>query len=91
MTCEVYDEDYQAWNRWPAAFYENQINLQVTAGDGYYAFFVPPGLYRVHASAPDYEDYVSSDIRVVSEIVHYNVPLQPTEQPGEIFLPLVLR
>ena len=22
VTCEVYDEDYQAWSEWPAAFYE---------------------------------------------------------------------
>jgi hypothetical protein len=88
VTCEVYDEDYQAWSIWPAAFYEGQINPQVTADDGYYAFFVPPGLYRVWASALAFRDHISPDIRVISEIVHYNIPLQPG---GDRFLPLLLR
>jgi len=92
VTCEVYDEDYQAWSEWPADFYENQVNPQLTASDGYYAFFVPPGLYRVWASAPGYASHTSPDIQVVSEIVHYNIPLQPTSQPpGKIYLPLVVR
>ena len=91
VLCEVYDEDYQAWSEWPAAFYEGQINPQVTASDGYYAFFVPPGLYRVSASALGYEAHTSPDIQVISEIVHYNIPLQPTEPAFGIFLPLILR
>jgi hypothetical protein len=94
VTCEVYDEDYQAWSEWPAAFYEEQINPQLTASDGYYAFFVPPGLYRVSASAPGYAGHTSPDIQVVDEIVHYNIPLEPTgEVPpsGKLFLPMISR
>jgi hypothetical protein len=95
VTCEVYDEDYQAWSEWQAAFYENQVNPQVTASDGYYAFFVPPGLYRVTASAPGYAGHTSPDIQVVSEIVHYNIPLEPTGEPppssGAIYLPMIIQ
>jgi hypothetical protein len=92
VTCEVYDEDYQAWSEWPAAFYESQLNPQTTASDGYYAFFVPPGLYRVTAGAPGYAGHTSPDIQVVSEIVHYNIPLEPTGEPpsGAIYLPLII-
>lgn len=91
VTCQVYDEDYQAWSPWPAAFYENQVNPQVTFSDGYYAFFVPPGLYRVLAGAPGYKTYTSQDIRVIDEIVHYNIPLQPTGQTGVIYMPIVMK
>ncbi len=90
VTCEVYDEDYQAWSEWPAAFYENQVNPQVTASDGYYAFFVPPGLYRVFATAPGYASHTSPDIQVIDEIVHYNIPLEPTGSPGAVYLPLIV-
>jgi hypothetical protein len=63
----------------------------LTANDGYYAFFVPPGLYRVLASAPGYASHTSPDIRVVSEIVHYNIPLEPTGGTGMLFLPMITR
>ncbi len=91
VTCQVYDEDYQAWSDWPAAFYESQINPQLTAGDGYYAFFVPPGLYRVLASATGYKSHTSPVIQVINEIVHYNIPLQPAGQAGVIYLPIVMK
>ena len=71
----MYDEDYQTWSRWPAELYESQVNPQVTGMDGYYAFFVPPGLYRVRAKAYGYDDHTSPDIRVINEIVHYNIPM----------------
>jgi hypothetical protein len=89
VTCDVYDEDYQAWSRWPSEFYENQVNPQVTEPDGYYAFFVPPGLYRVTAAAPGYAPHTSPDIRVISQIIHYNIPLD--FQGGILFLPLLQR
>jgi hypothetical protein len=88
VTCDQYDEDLQSWSRWPAELYESQINPQVTAEDGYYAFFVPPGLYRVRAESGGYLPHISPDIRVISEIVHYNVPLN---KGGGIYLPVVLR
>ena len=94
MTCDVFDEDYQSWDRWPAELYESQINPQVTGEDGYYAFFVPPGLYRVGAEADGYDSHTSPDIRVIDEIVHYNVPMEggggaPGDYP--VYVPLILR
>jgi len=91
VTCGVYDEDYQTWERWPAELYESQINPQVTADDGYYAFFVPPGLYRVWATASGYLDHTSSVIEVIDQIVHYNIPLVPTDVETWLFLPLLRR
>ena len=91
VTCESYDEDYQTWALWPAGFYENQLNPQVTASDGYYAFFVPPGLYRLWASAPGFQLHTSPNIQVINDIVHYNIPLSPTGSPGMLFLPIVRR
>jgi hypothetical protein len=90
VTCDVYDEDYQTWSRWPAELYESQINPQVTGTDGYYAFFVPPGLYRVRAKAYGYDNHTSTDIRVIDEIVHYNIPMIGPGIGG-IFLPFVIR
>ena len=87
VTCDTYDEDMQTWDRWPAELYQSQINPQITGEDGYYAFFVPPGLYRVRAIAPDYVWHTSPDIRVIAEIVHYNVPMQD----GRRWLPVVLK
>ena len=91
VTCDLYDEDILTWDRWPAELYESQINPQVTAADGYYAFFVPPGLYRVHAEASGYYSHTSPDIRVIDEIVHYNIPLEALGDDHQIYLPLVLR
>jgi hypothetical protein len=89
VTCDVYDEDYQSWSRWPAELYESQINPQVTQNDGYYAFFVPPGKYRVTAIAPNYQPHTSPVIEVVNAIVHYNIPL--TSLLKLIYLPISLR
>jgi hypothetical protein len=88
VICDMYDEDYQTWERWPAELYEAQINPQVTGSDGYYAFFVPSGLYRVRAVAGGYDSHTSPDIRVIDEIVHYNIPMTGG---GGIFLPFVVR
>ena len=88
VICDMYDEDYQTWERWPSELYEAQINPQVTGTDGYYAFFVPPGLYRVRAVAGGYDSHTSPDIRVIDEIVHYNIPMTGG---GGLFLPFVVR
>jgi hypothetical protein len=88
VTCDMYDEDYQTWERWPAELYEAQINPQVTGSDGYYAFFVPPGRYRVRAVAAGYESHTSPDILVIDEIVHYNIPMT---SGGGLYLPFVVR
>jgi parallel beta-helix repeat protein len=90
VTCDMYDEDYQTWERWPAELFESQVNPQVTGPDGYYAFFVPSGLYRVNATAFGYDPHTSPDIRVIDEIVHYNIPMQG-DGVGGLFLPYVVR
>jgi hypothetical protein len=89
VTCEVFDEDYQSWSRWPGEYYESQVNPQVTGTDGYYAFFVPPGLYRVAAVASGYQSHTSPNLRVINEVVHYNVPMQ--RRAGKMYLPMVRR
>ena len=88
VTCDMYDEDFETWEAWPAGLYDNQVNPQVTGTDGYYAFFVPPGQYRVRATAPGYDSHTSPDIFVIDEIVHYNIPMMGG---GGIFLPFVVR
>jgi uncharacterized repeat protein (TIGR01451 family) len=61
---------------WPAADYD-QINPQLTAADGYFSYFTPAGTYRLAVSRAGYQDYRSTDIEVISEIVRYDVPLTP--------------
>ena len=56
---------------------------------GYYAFFVPPSLYRVQASATGYISHTSPDIRVISEVVHNNIPLAGGTL--SCFLPLIMK
>jgi len=87
VTCNMFDEDLQAWERWPAELYYEQINPQITEEDGYYAFFVPPGLYQVLAAANGYLIHRSPEIRVINEIIHYNVPMER----GGAYLPLIAR
>ena len=61
---------------WPAADYD-QVNPQLTAADGYFSYFTPAGTYRLAVSRAGYQDYRSTDIEVISEIVRYDVPLTP--------------
>jgi hypothetical protein len=79
VACEELDDETGIWSTWPAAYYNDQVNPQITANDGYYAFFVPPGLYRIRANAAGFLEHLSPVLAVVSEVVHYNVPLQPGE------------
>ena len=89
VTCDMYDEDLDTWDHWPAELYNNQVNPQVTGSDGYYAFFVPPGQYRVRATAQGYDSHTSPDIFVIDEIVHYNIPM--TGGGGGLFMPFIVR
>lgn len=64
------------WTRWPAEYYEAQINPQVTGVDGYYSFFTPPGNYRITvAGDAQYQPYRSWTITVVDTPQHLDVPL----------------
>jgi hypothetical protein len=87
VSCDVFDEQVQVWDRWPAELYDGQINPQITTEDGYYAFLVPSGLFRVRAQAEGYATHTSPDLRVINEAVHYNVPM---EKP-RLYVPMLLR
>lgn len=64
------------WIRWPAEYYEAQINPQITGADGYYSFFTPPGNYRITvAGDAQYQPYRSWTITVVDTPQHLDVPL----------------
>lgn len=66
------------WVQWPARFYNNQVNPQVTGEDGYFAFFTPPGDYYLQVDGiPGYQPWRSPVVQVITEIVHVNVPYTP--------------
>jgi hypothetical protein len=75
------------WVPWPAQYYDNQTNPQVTGEDGYFAFFTPPGLYYLQVDGLDgYQGWRSPVIEVITEIVHVNVPLTPLPLAGDPFI-----
>lgn len=61
---------------WPAANF-GQVNPQSTLADGYFAFFTPPGVYRLDVSKPGYQPYRSPDLSVISAPVRHDVALTP--------------
>lgn len=83
VTAYVWIPEWGGWTPWPAQFYDNQVNPQVTGSDGYFAFFTPPGKYYLQVSGnAGYQDWRSPVIEVVNDIVHVNVPLSPTATAG---------
>jgi hypothetical protein len=78
VTAYVSVPEWGGWVPWPAQFYDNQTNPQVTKPDGYFAFFTPPGQYYLQATgAGGYESWHSPIIEVITQVVHANVPLTP--------------
>jgi hypothetical protein len=78
VTAYVSVPEWGGWMPWPAQFYNNQINPQVTKSDGYFAFFTPPGSYYLQATgAGGYQSWRSPVIQVITQVVHANVPLTP--------------
>jgi hypothetical protein len=74
----VSEPDLGGWVQWPAHLYGNQINPQVTADDGYYAFYTQPGRFYIQLSGKTgYQDWHSPVITVTNQLVHMNVPLTP--------------
>ncbi|MCX6799833.1 MAG: carboxypeptidase-like regulatory domain-containing protein, partial [Candidatus Falkowbacteria bacterium] len=54
-----------------------QVNPQVTAGDGTYAFFPPTGTYYLQVEAPYYSDYQSKTFQVnTGEVVSQKIELK---------------
>jgi hypothetical protein len=78
VTAYVSVPEWGGWIPWPAQFYNDQINPQVTKSDGYFAFFTPPGTYYLQATgAGGYQSWRSPVIEVITQVVHANVPLTP--------------
>lgn len=70
--------EWGGWIPWPAHLYNDQINPQVTGDNGYFAFFTPPGTYRLQADTTDgYQSWRSPVIEVITQIVHVNIPYTP--------------
>jgi YVTN family beta-propeller protein len=93
VTCERYEGSLDAWTTWDAWNYPYQgvlqVNPQETSADGYYAFMVPPGQYRVKARLDGYWPYVSSVLTVVDTPVRLDIPLE--RRSSIIYLPLILK
>jgi len=86
VTCEYSDTVADEWTTWPAWAYDQQSNPQVTGEDGYYSFFVPPGVYRVVAQHPDYWLYTSPNMAVVDAPARLNIPLVLVRR---VYLPII--
>ena len=80
------DDQWELWDGAPSG----QVNPQVTDAttpdnillEGYYAFYVPSGQYRVEASASGYMDHTSPILTVVDAPVFYNVGMN--RAPGSV-------
>ena len=78
VTLMVSEPDLGGWVQWPAHLYDNQINPQITADDGYYAFYTQPGQFYVQVSGKaGFQDWHSPVITVTNQLVHMNIPLTP--------------
>lgn len=77
------------WLLWNARSYDQQVNPQLTLGDGFYSFYVPPGVYRVTAEKEGYPLYVSPALAAVSAPLRHNIPLG--KEAFHIFLPFLSR
>jgi hypothetical protein len=85
VTCMVSMPQWGGWVPWPAQYYNNQVNPQITGEDGYFAFFTPPGQYYLQVDGgSDYQSWRSPVVEVITEIVHVNVPLTPWQIDGNI-------
>lgn len=80
---------WNKWVRWDAPLY-GQANPQITGANGYYAFFTPPGQYKVvvDGQALGFRDYESPVLTVVYEPIRYNVGLLTYEM---LHLPYIRR
>ena len=77
VTCMVYDPANTLWYEWPAHAYSSQVNPQIVNNTGYFAFFTPPGTYRLVVEGPSpYQRWVSPDIVVIADLVTQNIPYQ---------------
>ena len=62
------------WVVWPAHLY-NQINPQVTAEDGEFAFKTPPGEYYLQVKSATYRDKTTDSFTVNEEVINKRIAL----------------
>ena len=90
------------WSRWQAEL-TGQVNPQITDDSkndgidvpGYYAFYVPPGQYRVEAAASGCTRYTSPILTVVDAPIFHNVGLRCSSEAQigvnyDTFLPTLM-
>ena len=77
--------DFAPWN---ASDYHGQSNPQTAGPSGWFAFYPPPGTYRVRVEAAGYNPYLSPERTISVEPVMIQIPLQPI---GRVYLPAVRR
>jgi hypothetical protein len=89
VTLLMHDTARNKWVPWEAGLY-GQNNPQVTGPDGYFAFFTPPGQFKLvaDATAQGYLGYTSPILTVVDEPLRYNVGLTTTSRMM-LYLPAV--
>lgn len=81
VTAMVYAEEWGGWVPWPAHLYNDQVNPQVTGGDGQFIFFVPSGSYYLEVDGgANYQSWRSPVIEIGAEPLQVNVPLTPKTQ-----------
>jgi hypothetical protein len=81
------DRASQQWRPWNAAAYYGQTNPQVTGLGGWFAFYPPPGLYRVLAEADGYQSAFGPQQALTIEPYVANIPLTAGVGQFKLFLP----
>jgi len=61
-------------------------NPQSSRGDGSYNFNVAPGTYYLGATKDGYANYTSTTFTVTTEIVEWNIPMDPLNQASSTYL-----
>lgn len=61
-------------------------NPQSSRGDGSYNFNVAPGTYYLKAAKDGYADYTGANFVVISEIVEWNIPMNPNNLASSTYL-----
>jgi hypothetical protein len=70
---------------WNGGSFFGQTNPQRATASGWYAFYPPPGRYRVRVDAEGYDRYLSTDVDVTEQPVVLNIGLSP--RADRLYLP----
>ena len=69
-------QDTSGFSPWPASNF-GQVNPLTTQSDGHFAFFTPPGVYRLDVTKSGYQPYRSPNLNVIAAPVRHDVALMP--------------